>query len=91
MITLAEAKDFLHIDQDLTDNDILIQSLLDSIPNYIEVQTGLTAEDQENEPMAKTATGFILHLWYFAEKAEEPKLTRVINSLLKCITLKHSN
>lgn len=84
-MTLEQAKDFLKIDQDITDNDQFIQGLLDGIPDYIEVQTGLTREEQETEYMAKTATGFILQSWYFGE---DPKITRVINSLLKCITLK---
>lgn len=87
-MTLAEAKDFLKVDQDITDNDAFIQSLLDGIPDYIEVQTGLTKEEQESEYMARTVTGFILSSWYFGE---DPKITRVINSLLKCITIKHSN
>lgn len=87
-MTLEEAKEILRIDQDITDNDILILSLLDSIPNYIEVQTGLTLEQQKAEPMAGTVTGFILKLWYYAEQTDQAKLQRVIDSLLKCITLK---
>lgn len=87
-MTLEQAKEILRIDQDITDNDILILSLIDSIPNYIEVQTGLTLEQQQAEPMAETVTGFILKLWYFAEHTDDNKLNRTINSLLKCITLK---
>lgn len=86
-MTLEEAKDFLKIDQDITDNDEYISGLLEAIPDYIEVQTGLNREDQEADTMAKTLSGFILASWYFGE---DTKITRVINSLLKCISLKHN-
>lgn len=87
IITLAEGKDLLRIDQSNTDNDAVITSLIEAIPDYIELQTGLTATDQLTNKQAKVAAGFILNLWYFSESADDQKLTRVINSLLKCITL----
>lgn len=84
--TLQEAKDVLRVDN--TENDVLIQSLISSLPGYIEVTTGMAAEQQDNEPLVKTVSGFILRLWYYADHADDIKLQRTIDSLLKCITLK---
>lgn len=86
MISLDEARDVLRIDG--TDNDPIIESLMEAIPGYIEVTTGMAAKQQDMEPMVKTVSGFLLKLWYNAEQADAEKLQRTINSLLKCITLK---
>lgn len=84
-MTLQEAKEHLRIDG--TDNDVIITSLLDAIPGYIEVTTGMTAEQQDTEPLADTASKFILQLWYNAEQAESEKLQRTIDGLLKALTV----
>lgn len=84
-LTLEEAKEHLRIDG--TDNDVIITSLLDAIPGYIEVTTGMTAEQQETEPLANTAGKFILQLWYNAEQADSDKLQRTIDGLLKALTV----
>lgn len=85
-MTLEEAKNILRVDCE--DNDELINSLLQAIPDYIEVTTGMPAEQQANEPLVNTVSGFILTLWYYADHADDVKLQRTIDSLLKCITLK---
>ena len=87
-MTLAEAKDVLRIDG--TDNDDFIQSLLDAVPGYIEVSTGMKKDAQDAEPMVKTLTGFLLTLWYYSDHTDDMKLQRTIDNLLKCITLKVS-
>jgi hypothetical protein len=84
-LTLEEAKEHLRIDG--TDNDIIIVSLLDAIPGYIEVTTGMTAAQQETEPLARTASKFILQLWYNAEQTDSEKLQRTIDGLLKALTV----
>lgn len=86
MLSLSDARDVLRIDG--TDNDALIQSLLDAVPDYIEVTTGMDKEKQKTEPMVDTVTGFLLTLWYYTDNADDQKLQRTIDSLLKCITLK---
>lgn len=86
MIGLNQARDILRIDG--TDNDDIINGLLNTIPGYIEVTTGMTEDQQGNEPMVNTISGFLLKLWYNAEQSEAEKLQRTIDSLLKCITLK---
>jgi len=86
MITINEAREWLRLDN--TDNDDIITALLTAIPNYIEVSTGMSAEQQDTEPLVYTVSKFILQLWYNAEQAESEKLQRTIDSLLKVITLK---
>lgn len=86
MIDLEQARDVLRIDG--TDNDEIISSLLETLPGYIEVTTGMSEGQQETEPMVDTVSGFLLKLWYHAEQTEAEKLQRTIDSLLKCITLK---
>lgn len=86
MLSLSDARDVLRIDG--TDNDKLIQSLLDTVPDYIEVTTGMDKESQKSEPMVDTVTGFLITLWYYSDNADDQKLQRTIDSLLKCITLK---
>ena len=83
---LQTAKDVLRIDGN--DNDALISGLAAAIPDYIELTTGMSASQQENEPLCETVGGFLLQLWYFSDHADDTKLQRTIDNLLKCITLK---
>lgn len=85
-MNLQEACNILRVDEG--NNDELIQSLVDAIPDYIEITTGMKKEQQEEEPLVKTASNFILTLWYFSDHSDDVKLQRTIDNLLKCITLK---
>lgn len=85
-ITLEEAREWLRIDG--TENDIIIEGLLAAAPDYIEVATGVTVAQQALEPLASTATKFLLTLWYNAEQSEAERLQRTIDSLLKALTFK---
>ena len=85
-MTLNEAKAVLRVDVDY--NDDLIYSLLAALPGYIELTTGLKEADQAAEPLVQTVSGFILMLWYYTDHADDIKLQRTIDSLLKAITLK---
>lgn len=84
-LLLPEAREHLRIDG--TDNDVIIQSLLDAIPDYIEVTTGMTAGQQATEPLVTTTSKFILQLWYNAEQENSEKLQRTIDGLLKALTV----
>jgi len=86
MLTVGEAREYLRIDG--TDNDLIIASLLDAIPGYIEVTTGMKLEQQDADPLVRTASKFILQLWYNAEQTDSEKLQRTIDGLLKAITIK---
>lgn len=85
-MTLAEAKSVLRVDTDY--NDDLIESLIAALPGYIEVSTGLKEADQDTEPLVKTVSGFVLMLWYYSDHADDKKLQRTIDNLLKAISLK---
>ena len=86
MLSLEQARDVLRVDGG--DNDDLIRSLLFAIPDYIEVTTGMNAVQQMNEPLIDTVSGFLLTLWYYSDNADDTKLQRTIDNLLKCITIK---
>lgn len=85
-MTLAEAKSVLRVDTNY--NDDLIESLIAALPGYIEVSTGLKEADQDTEPLVKTVSGFVLMLWYYSDHADDKKLQRTIDNLLKAISLK---
>lgn len=85
MLDIQQARETLRLDG--TDNDEIILSLLDAIPGYIEVTTGMIAADQEDQPLVTTVSKFILQLWYNAEGTNAEALQRTIDGLLKTVTL----
>ncbi|MCM1122029.1 MAG: head-tail connector protein [Eubacterium sp.] len=85
MLTIEQAREILRLDT--ADNDAIIEGLLPAIPDYIELTTGVTADQQAQQPLADTAGKFILMLWYNAERADAEKLQRTIDSLLKTLAL----
>ena len=86
MLTLDKAREWLRIDD--TDNDDIIESLIYAAVDYIEITTGMSAAQQEEEPLAETAEKFLIQLWYNAEQSESEKLQRTIDGLLKALTVK---
>lgn len=86
MLTLEKAREWLRIDG--TDNDEIIMSLVAAASDYIEITTGMSAAQQEEEPLAETAEKFLIQLWYNAEQSESEKLQRTIDGLLKALTVK---
>ena len=65
MLNLTDALNVLRLDSGA--NDALVGSLLDAIPGYIEVTTGMSIEQQEIEPLVDTVSGFLLTLWYYSD------------------------
>lgn len=84
LIGLDEAKEALRVDGD--DNDFIIQSLLDSIPSYLEVTTGRTWEDDPVHPLAQTTAKFLLQLWFDPQGQDSVRLKRTIDTLLVALT-----
>lgn len=84
--TVEDARNALHVDAGA--NDELIYSLVEALPDYIEQVTGMTAAQQETEPLVKTVGNFIMELWYYGTHTDDVRLTRTINSLLKVLTFK---
>lgn len=85
MLTVEQAREILRLDT--ADNDAIIEGLLSAIPDYIELTTGVTAKQQEGQPLADTAAKFILLLWYNVERVDAEKIQRTIDSLLKTLAL----
>lgn len=86
MLNLGKAREWLRIDG--TDNDDIIQGLINAVPDYIAVTTGMSAEQQAEEPLAEAAGKFLIQLWYNAEQSDSEKLQRTIDGLLKALTVK---
>lgn len=86
MLSLKDACNILHVD--IGNNDELITDLCGAIPGYIETTTGYPEDKQDDEPLCKTVSGFLLTLWYYSDHADDMKLQRVIDNLLKCIAVK---
>ena len=84
--TVADARNALHLDEGT--NDELVSSLVEALPDYIEQVTGMTAAQQETEPLIKTVGNFIMELWYYGVHTDDVRLNRTINSLLKVLTFK---
>ena len=85
-MTLSDACNVLHVDEG--NNDELISSLVEALPSYIEVTTGLSEDYQYQEPLVETVSGLLLTQWYYSDHADDQSLTRTINALLKAITLR---
>ncbi len=88
MLSIERARDILRVDHDDGELSALIESLLLAIPDYIEVTTGMPRSQQLNEPLVDTVSGFLLTLWFESNLADDKKLQRTIDNLLKCITIK---
>lgn len=86
MVSLDDAREWLRLDG--TDNDFIILGLLSAVPGYIETTTGLSVANQDSEPLVDTVAKFLLTLWYNAEQAEAERLQRVIDGLLKTLTIR---
>jgi len=86
MLSLDEAREWLRIDHE--DFDGIITGLLQAIPGYIEISTGMSETAQLNEPLVDTVSKFLLILWFDAESAQAERLQRTIDSFLKVLTVK---
>ena len=86
MLSLDEAREWLRADG--TDNDRIISGLLQAVPGYIEVATGMDETAQLDDPLVDTVTKFLLILWFDAESSQAERLQRTIDNLLKAITVK---
>lgn len=86
MLSLEEAREWLRIDHE--EEDRILLGLLQAIPGYIEVATGMDETAQLNEPLVDTVSKFLLDLWYDVESGQAERLQRTIDNLLKTITVK---
>jgi len=84
LISMEEARETLRLDG--TDNDIIIQPLVEAIPSYLEVATGKDWTKEPDNRLAQTTAKFILQLWYEPEDANSAALKRTIDTLLTALT-----
>ncbi|MES1052571.1 phage gp6-like head-tail connector protein [Bacillus thuringiensis] len=85
LIDIQEARDAVRVDGE--DNDLILISLLSSIPSYLETTTGRTWEETPVHPLAQTVTKFILQLWYEPQGQDSERLKRTIDNLLTSLTV----
>ena len=83
IITVADAREWLRLDN--SDNDPIIEQLLEGASEYIETATGLNSAQQLNSPLCETATKFLLSLWYDPTQKDTDRLQRTVDNLLKTI------
>lgn len=84
VISIDEAREWLRLDG--TDNDAVVSGLIEGAAEYIAIATGLDTNAQAQSPLAKTATKFLLSLWYDPTQTDTDKLQRSIDNLLKAVT-----
>lgn len=87
LLTLDEARDALRLDG--TDNDTIIQSLLDAIPDYMQTATGSAWTDSTvtGYQLAKQCAKFIIQLWYESDTQDAVRLQTVIDKLLGTLSI----
>jgi len=83
VITTAQAREWLRLDN--TDNDDIINALVEGATEYITVATGLTEEDQALNPLAVTANKLLLSLWYDPTQTDTDRLQRTIDNLIRSL------
>jgi hypothetical protein len=84
IFTLQEARDILRLDGE--ENDIVIEPLIQAIPDYLYSAVGYLSSGGNYSNIAKTAARFILQLWYYGENCDTVKLEKVIECLLKSLS-----
>ena len=84
---IQDAMNVLRLDNDDAETQEIVKSLLNAAPAYIEQATGMPEDNQDDYPICDTVTGFLLRLWYYPENADAERLQRVIDNLLKAITV----
>lgn len=82
---MQAARNVLRLDGTL--NDEILLRLVRALPSYIEQATGLTEEEQADEPQCRVAEDFIIQLWYMPEQIDVDNTRRIIDSLLSSIRM----
>lgn len=85
IISIEEARNALRIDGDY--NDDVIQPLVESIPDYLELTTGVNWDlGDQSHPLAQTTAKFVLQLWFDPQTQDSDRLKRTIDGLLVSLT-----
>lgn len=85
IINIEDARNALRVDGDY--NDDIIEPLIESIPQYLYLTTGCEwDEGKSTHPLAKTASKFILQLWFDPQTEDSERLKKTIDGLLVSLT-----
>lgn len=83
ILDLEEAKTILRVDFD--EDDEIIQSMINSIPEYLEEKTGARWDKFPINPLVKTLAGYLIHSMYDENFKDYEK---PIDNLLMLLTSK---
>lgn len=88
---LNDFKNYLHVDNDLTDDDALIQSLMSAAKEYIENSTGKTWTEDADTPLMLTCAKLLVAHWYsdrtLVSKSNVQEYNHSITSMLHLIEM----
>jgi len=89
-VTLKQTKDYLRIDEDLTEDDELIGSLIETATDYLEQTTGKKYSD--NSQLFVLAVKMLVAHWYenrsvFSTKTNVNNLPHSIEAIITHISL----
>lgn len=91
MLTIEQAMNTLRLENDDEETKEIVSGLLNAVPLYIEQSTGMSEAEQSDCPVVDTLTGFLLRLWYYPEGTDTDRIRKVIDDLLKSVTLLRKN
>lgn len=89
ILTMDEARETLRVDG--TENDTIIEPLVQSIPSFLEVKTGKTWDSEPIHPLAKTVAKFLIQLWFDPQTEDSQRINRTIDNLLYTLTVMANN
>ena len=88
---LNDFKNYLHIDSDLTDDDDLIKSLMESAKEYIVNSTGKAWTENDGSPLMVTCAKLLVAHWYsdrtLVSKSNVQEFNHSITSMLRLIEM----
>ena len=86
ILSMEEAREALRVDGE--ENDAIIESLVVSIPYYLEATTGTDwMSDSDVHPLAKTTAKFLLQLWFDPQTQDQVRVQRTIDNLLVTLSV----
>ena len=88
---LKDFKNYLHIDDDLTDDDALILDLMKAAQEYIENSTGKAWTENDGSSLMVTCAKLLVAHWYsdrtLVSKSNVQEFNHSITSMLRLIEM----
>ena len=86
VLSLEAARNCLRVDH--SEDDAAIASMVLAVEEYIQTATGMSTTQMEQEPMARTVAWHMLRQWYDMDTSTSEPYQRIIDNLLKALTIK---